>query len=383
MAKTGIAQKTNKRASKPRATKKRASGQAIPTTLTMKLMPSASAGTTKRSSGKTTISRTTNIKPPPVAAPLSGRRAKSSHVVLSTPASTHTAASNKSKSRSTAKPRQVPTPNAVPVRRTSRATLERGDQSPLDTHGRNVVASPFLDLIGNYRIYRQLQSAIGRLTNQIKAIKKYDPSHGAIMPLEIMRHAGREKYKAVEKDIVSEVRAMPIWQWAEQVRGIGENSLGQILGETGDLSTYANPAKLWKRMGLGLHNGHRQQFWAASRKGLTKSENVEMAIGMGYSARRRSLMHVVGSNLIRAKNKEYSALYRERKALETEKLIALNGPKYKSLKSHAHKRALRYMEKRFLLNLWKAWKGQTTTDAHSRFVAAPSIKPPVMAAHGK
>lgn len=254
----------------------------------------------------------------------------------------------------------------------------RGDHRRNATLITNVAAVPFPnELLQDYRIYRQLQSALVRLTNQIKAIKKYDPRHGAILPLLEMHHSGSVPYKATEKAIVAHVRTLPIWTWAKGVKGIAENSLGQILGETGDLSNYSNPAKLWKRMGLGLVNGHRQQFWSGDRKGFTRTENVEMATEMGYSARRRSLMHVVGSNLIRARNVEYGKVYRDRKALELTKLPEKDpatGKKNKSRKSHAHKRALRYMEKRFLLELWKAWRGLRAGDNLSLAAAASSTK---------
>jgi hypothetical protein len=231
------------------------------------------------------------------------------------------------------------------------------------------------ELLQDYRIYRQLQTAIGRLNNQIKAIKKYDPLHGAILPLLEMYETGRRSYKLAEKKIVTTVQSMPIWENVRTVRGLAENSLGQILGETGDLSNYSNPAKLWQRMGLGMFRGHRQQNWSQDRKGFTKSENLQMAEGMGYSSRRRSLMHVVGSNLIRAKNPEYGKLYRDRKALELTKLPERDpatGKKNKGRLAHAHKRAMRYMEKRFLLNLWKAWRCLKPRDIHRRGAAMSS-----------
>ncbi len=238
------------------------------------------------------------------------------------------------------------------------ASGKDGGHALADTRiGDAAVQSFPVELLQNYSVYRQIQKPLVALKNQITALKKFDPTNFAIMPLLGMLAAGQKDYKAEEKKIVAHVRSMPIWEWAKGVRGIAESSLGQILSETGDLSKYANPSKVWKRMGLALVRGHRQQFWAANRKGFTRTENVQMAVDMGYSARRRALMAVVGSNLIRTKNVEYGKLYRDRKEFEREKLIAEHGPKYKSLKSHAHKRALRYMEKRFLLNLWKAWRG--------------------------
>lgn len=237
---------------------------------------------------------------------------------------------------------------------------KRGRDGHRAVNNQELTAAAFPDeLLQDYIIYRQLQNALVRVGNQIEAIKKYDPLNGALLPLNEMRLAGKRPYKETEKRIVAAVRTMPIWTWAKDIRGVAENSLGQLLGETGDITKYSTVSKLWKRMGLGLVNGHRQQNWAANRKGFTKSENIDMATEMGYSARRRSLMHVIGSNLIRAKNKEYSAIYQRRKELELTKLPdkdPITGKKNKSKKSHAHRRALRYMEKAFLKALWIQWR---------------------------
>lgn len=205
-----------------------------------------------------------------------------------------------------------------------------GQLSYVTQRGRAESARQFpTELLRDYRVYRQLQNALVRLGNQMKAIKKYDPTHGALIPLMAMYKGGRKDYKASEKQIIKAVRSLPQWERIN-IRGLAENSFGQLLGETGDLSNYANPAKLWKRMGLGIVRGHRQQQWSATRKGYTRSENVAISQEMGYSPRKRALMAVIGSNLIRAKNPHYSEIYRTRKALEMEKL-----PKDKSQKSHA------------------------------------------------
>lgn len=226
------------------------------------------------------------------------------------------------------------------------------------------------EITDHYKVYRQLQNAIVRLTLQVKSIermiagdqkKKINPvaprlaamlTEAATSPLKNARGLLQSPYKAEAKAMDSIVKALPVWEWAEGVRGIGSNILAQIIAETGDLSKYANPAKVWKRMGLALVRGHRQQFWSATRAGFTRSENVQMAEEMGYVARRRALMAVTGDCIIRAKNPHYGAIYREYKKRKLKELP----PKEKGRKMHAHKMALRYIEKRFLLDLWKAWR---------------------------
>jgi hypothetical protein len=135
--------------------------------------------------------------------------------------------------------------------------------------------------------------------------------------------------------------------WAEQTHvakfvndtpGFGFLGLGQIIGEAGDLSAYATPAKLWKRFGLGLiSSGERQRKFADEAK----------AKEAGYSPRRRSLMFVIGDSLIKKKG-PYRDLYLARKAYEQEKAPTLT-------KMAWHRRAQRYTEKRLLRDLWRAW----------------------------
>lgn len=238
--------------------------------------------------------------------------------------------------------------------------IHRGSAAPEFPH----------EITDHYKVYRQLQNAITRLTLQIKAVermiagdhkKKINPvspqlaamlTEAATSPLKNARALLQSPYKAESKAMDRIVKALPVWKWAEGVRGIGSSILAQIIAETGDLSKYANPAKVWKRMGLALVRGHRQQFWSATRAGFTRSENVQMAEEMGYVARRRALMAVTGDCIIRAKNPHYGVIYREYKKRKIKELP----PKEKGRKMHAHKMALRYIEKRFLLDLWKAWR---------------------------
>lgn len=155
----------------------------------------------------------------------------------------------------------------------------------------------------------------------------------------VARDAIAAQRKAVEKDLVAHTRRLPVFAWAKAQRGISELSLAAIVGEAGDLGNYANPGKLWKRMGLAVFDGKSQR----------RTTDAEKAVQQGYSPARRSQMHVIGENLIRASNPEYRALYDARKAYEVER-----DPEMKPL--HAHRRALRYIEKRLLRSVWQAWR---------------------------
>jgi len=156
-----------------------------------------------------------------------------------------------------------------------------------------------------------------------------------------------------EKLLERLAKQLPVWPWVESVRGFGALSLAGIAGEAGALGMYANPAKLWKRMGLAVINGERQRRVTGAS-----------ALDHGYSPQRRSLAWNIGANMLKAgirkvKDKdgndtgerialsEYAELYLARKAYERPR-VETDG--------HAHNRAKRYMEKRVLRDLWRAWR---------------------------
>lgn len=176
---------------------------------------------------------------------------------------------------------------------------------------------------------------------------------------------GRAHWDAIESTAVKEMerlgKSLPVWgAFGEEIKGFGSRSLSVIVGEAGDLSLYANPAKLWKRMGLAVMDGVRQG-------GLRKTASAEDWIAHGYNAKRRAFMFVIGDVLIKNQN-EYRELYLARKDIERAKAASLGLKVVPAAKipakrkdefmsdGHVHRRAQRYMEKRLLKNLWRAWR---------------------------
>lgn len=222
-----------------------------------------------------------------------------------------------------------------------------GDHAIIDDQTRSV-ASIVTRLIADGHVRRQLVSFTTRATLQLKAIEKL----GKLRPNSlIVETAGRPIAYAtqsvrparlrIERRMVTDAKQLPVWPWVKGVRGCGPLGLGIIVCETGNLSNYSNPGKLWKRLGLAVFDDRAQ------RKVSDKAE----ARRQGYSPKRRAVMHNVGESLLRQNGKTgyYRLLYDERKDRESE--LHPNLP----LKQR-HRRALRYMEKRFLLHLWQAWK---------------------------
>jgi hypothetical protein len=152
----------------------------------------------------------------------------------------------------------------------------------------------------------------------------------------------------IEKRMVKLAKTLPAWPWVESVRGFGAKGFAIIVGEAGDLSSYSGPAKLWKRMGVGLVGANRQ---GAPGTGAT----AEDWIAHGYNPRRRSSLWNIGDPMIK-QGAEYRQVYLDRKEYE----IALH-PEMSKL--HAHRRAQRYMEKRLLRDLWLAWRDASPGEA--------------------
>ena len=197
-----------------------------------------------------------------------------------------------------------------------------------------------------------------------KSVACDDPMLTDLRPVIVASLTARAPFDAVEAEAARSMkrlaRQLPVAEWAAGVRGLGEMGLAQIVGEAGDLSGYAKPAKLWKRMGLAVLNGRRQ---GAPGDGAGKAD----WIAHGYNAARRSVMWNIGGCLLKT-NGAYADLIRDRKAVERAKAEAAGltvkpaGQIKASEKAlcmsvgHVANRAQRYAEKRLLLDLWRAWR---------------------------
>lgn len=145
--------------------------------------------------------------------------------------------------------------------------------------------------------------------------------------------------RPLEKRMALLAKELPVWPWAQGVRGFGALGLAQIVGECGDLANYANPGKVWKRMGLALVNGERQG----------RRTDPEEALAHGYSPQRRALMYVIADSLMKGnRDGEYRTYYLAEKERQREKLP--DAPA-----AHIDNRARRHLAKRLLKHLWQAW----------------------------
>jgi hypothetical protein len=202
------------------------------------------------------------------------------------------------------------------------------------------------------------------LNNQIKAIERRfakESEQGTTsqvdalsfvitQDLEEHRQALEEKAAQSAKQLEKLAKQLPVWPWVESVRGAGAMTLGQVVAECGDLSLYDGPAKVWKRMGVGIVDGERQRRVAG---------NPELAKRMGYSPKRRAMVYNIACSLVKGNKGNYYAYYREVKAAATERGWdkQKSKPPYPGASgtNRAEQHALRLLGKRYLRDLWREW----------------------------
>lgn len=164
--------------------------------------------------------------------------------------------------------------------------------------------------------------------------------------LELKAHAHRNRLQR-EREMSGEARKLAVWPWVESIRGAGALGLAQIVAESmgqntvNGLSDYPGPAALRQRFGLG---GDR--FGNPQRR----YKDPAMAEAMGFSPQRRKLMYLIADSLVKGnRGGEYKAFYDAEKARRLERGDGVT-------KKHAHNHALRLLAKRYLRDLWKAWR---------------------------
>lgn len=156
--------------------------------------------------------------------------------------------------------------------------------------------------------------------------------------------------KQVEKDMAKVAKTLPVAEWVDGIKGFGVGSLAAVIGEAGDLSNYPTHSHLWKRLGLAVIDGGRQRLVPGAD-----------ALVHGYSPSRRSVVWNIGQCVFKSQSQrvdketgevkieagEYRKVYDARKEYEMDRV---------ETKGHAHNRATRYMEKKLMRDLWKAWR---------------------------
>lgn len=123
-----------------------------------------------------------------------------------------------------------------------------------------------------------------------------------ILPTLIGIDAFNKQQKLLERQMRKLVRKLPVAKWIEQPEqnGVSLQMLAVIIGETGDLSNYDRPCKMWKRMGCAPHTFRGKtrmgSTWRSGKEGKLPSGEWE---DYGYCPRRRSISYLVGEGLVK------------------------------------------------------------------------------------
>ena len=220
-------------------------------------------------------------------------------------------------------------------------------------------------------INKRAQALIDDGERSVRGKDPVDPDFGTFAPMISAYLMSREPFDTVERSATREMtrlaKTLPVWPWCSQRPGIGAVSLAMVVAEAGDLALYPTHSHLWKRMGMApLTKDGRTR--AASSWRMSGGLNADDWTMAGYSPRRRSLVFQIGATMVRNRRAYYRPVYDARKAFEAEKaklaglavLPAAKIPKKRAAECVSegvlHLRAQRYMEKRFLRDLWRAWR---------------------------
>lgn len=229
--------------------------------------------------------------------------------------------------------------------------------------------------------------AANKLFDSARAGEAVDPNVAvAIAPFLMSIDATFEPQRAaLERRLRKLAEALPIWKsWGADIRGFGALSLAAIVGEAGDVGSFSNPAKLWKRMGLAVIGGERQR----------KKSGAEDALAHGFNPSRRAVMWNIGGGLIggmghgprprvgediearedwTAYQKMFVRVIRGELlkvsdtwdgSEHTRPNVGRNGEVFESYSSHVAARAKRRVEKQFLVDLLIAWKAAASQTRH-------------------
>ena len=241
----------------------------------------------------------------------------------------------------------------------------------------------------------------GKVIREVEKGEAADPLEGLIPATLAAVEPYDAQQKLIEKEMLARAALLPAAAWCElpEQRGFGLLSLATVVGEAGDLGNYANPAKLWKRLGCAPHSFRGRTLMGATWKaGKDGKESVKLDArewdAFGYCPRRRSIAYILGENLLklnyvrgsaggdvppdteprpatpaRARKQTpgkagdimavtdglgagpYRARYDEARAA-----ALLAHPDWPKLRLHRHGMLL--TTKRLLRNLWRAWRGQ-------------------------
>ena len=176
-----------------------------------------------------------------------------------------------------------------------------------------------------------------------------------------------DNYIALERNEATQFRRLesvlddfPVYtEFLKGVRGCGPAMSGVVIGEI-DIAKAQYPSSLWAYAGLDVVvNGDESRGRSRRKEHLREVDYIDKdgkpakRVGITFNPfLKTKLTGVLGPCLIKASSEPYRGIYNGYKArLE-------NHPKWKDrTKAHRHNAAIRFMIKRFLCDLYAAWRG--------------------------
>lgn len=179
-----------------------------------------------------------------------------------------------------------------------------------------------------------------------------------------------------KKEMLPLAKKLPLADWIKQDEqaGVSLLYLAVIVGETDDFREYANPGKLWRRLGCApwTYNGKTLMgsTWKSGLEGKLPASEWE---AFGYSPRRRSISFLIGQNLKMQNHGVYRARYDTkkedyaRKHPDKVRCVCAGSGKKPNGKScpeclgkgrrmmRADRHGMLLATKLFLKNAWKEW----------------------------
>lgn len=214
----------------------------------------------------------------------------------------------------------------------------------------------------------------------VEGDKPFDPLHpgdqraeslAAFLPLIPVSAQARSMWDVQRDGVQAEmerlVATLPIYAWTKQhMRGLGEMGLARIIGSAPLIGVYVTPQKLWKRMGVAVIDGQRQQ----------RRSDPDEALMHGYAPGRRAELWSIADRMFMHQwrgDKEaegditgrpigpYGFVYLQRKRHTLPRIAATEALAFsdrdKWTLARCDKDARRVMSKELLRDLWSVWHG--------------------------
>lgn len=212
-------------------------------------------------------------------------------------------------------------------------------------------------------ILSQLRSAYKKLTDGVKTFPRQKSFAGDEVISSFTELCLMEQYTALEaqevqhfKRLETVLRDYPIYTgFLKDVKGIGPAMAGVIVSQI-DITRAEYPSSLWKYAGLDVTASGRGRSMRKEDMGeveyVDAAGEIKTRKTLGYNPfLKKKLMGVLAASFLRAGENAYSKVYYEYKNR------LKNHPAHaEKTDGHRHNMALRYMVKRFLVDLYREWR---------------------------